>query len=56
MGFFDSFSELVAAAMPWETVEAEAPEEKEEKDEVWFFLYFCRLDIEMLRWVCVREE
>jgi hypothetical protein len=34
MGFFDSFSELVAAAMPWETVQAEAPEaEDEEKNE-----------------------
>jgi hypothetical protein len=32
MGFFDSFSELVAAATPWSTVEAEAPE-KPEKDE-----------------------
>lgn len=29
MGFF----ELLAAAMPWETVEAEAPEKPEEKDE-----------------------
>ena len=37
MGFFD----LLAAAMPWETVEAEAPEEKEEKDdgEVCSFLF-----------------
>lgn len=33
MGIFDSFAELVAAAMPWETVEAEAPEKPEEKDE-----------------------
>jgi len=25
MGFFDSFSDLVAAATPWSQVEAEAP-------------------------------
>ena len=38
MGLF----ELLAAAMPWETVEAEAPEEPEEKDdgaEVCAFVY-----------------
>jgi ubiquinol-cytochrome c reductase subunit 6 len=33
MGFFDSWSELVAAATPWSTVEAEAPEKPEEKDD-----------------------
>jgi hypothetical protein len=27
MGFFDSISELVSAAAPWATVEAEAPAE-----------------------------
>jgi hypothetical protein len=36
MGFFDSWSDLVAAATPWSTLEAEAPatEEKEETSEV----------------------
>ena len=37
MGFFDSLSDIVAAATPWTTVEAEAPkggagEEKNSKD------------------------
>lgn len=46
MGLFDSFAELVAAAMPWETVEAEAPPEKSEEkdeggDEVCCWLSFC---------------
>ena len=31
MGFFDSWSDLVAAATPWNTVEAEAPKEDEEE-------------------------
>jgi hypothetical protein len=42
MGFFDSFSELVAAATPWSTVEAEAPEKTEEKDDAEVCL-FCAL-------------
>lgn len=48
MGFFDSFSELVTAATPWSTVEAEAPEKPEEKDdgaEVCVVFCFCGLQI-----------
>lgn len=33
MGFFDSWSDMVAAATPWSTVEAEAPAKEEEKEE-----------------------
>jgi len=34
MGFFDSFSDLLEAALPWSNAEAEAPKEDEEvKDE-----------------------
>ncbi|RFU27709.1 hypothetical protein B7463_g8613, partial [Scytalidium lignicola] len=33
MGFFDSLSDLVAAAAPWGTVEAEAPAESEQPEE-----------------------
>jgi cell division protein YceG involved in septum cleavage len=31
MGFFDSWSDIVAAATPWSMVEAEAPKEEEEE-------------------------
>ncbi|XMA15659.1 hypothetical protein WAI453_008450 [Rhynchosporium graminicola] len=34
MGFFDSFSDLLEAALPWSTAEAEAPKEEEEKEDV----------------------
>ncbi|CZS95974.1 related to ubiquinol-cytochrome c reductase complex subunit [Rhynchosporium agropyri] len=33
MGFFDSFSDLLEAALPWSTAEAEAPKEEEEKED-----------------------
>ncbi|KAN0106466.1 Non-heme 11 kDa protein of cytochrome bc1 complex [Hyaloscypha variabilis] len=34
MGFFDSISDMLEAALPWSTAEAEAPKEEEEtKDE-----------------------
>ncbi|KAH6723974.1 ubiquinol-cytochrome c reductase complex subunit [Leptodontidium sp. MPI-SDFR-AT-0119] len=32
MGFFDSFSDLLEAALPWSTAEAEAQKEEEEED------------------------
>jgi hypothetical protein len=31
MGFFDTLSDLVGAAMPWAEVEAEAPPKEEEE-------------------------
>lgn len=31
MGFFDSISDLLDAALPWSTAEAEAPKEEEAK-------------------------
>ena len=30
MGFFDSISDMLEAALPWSTAEAEAPKEEEE--------------------------
>ncbi|PMD46239.1 Non-heme 11 kDa protein of cytochrome bc1 complex [Hyaloscypha variabilis F] len=33
MGFFDSISDMLEAALPWSTAEAEAPKEEETKDE-----------------------
>jgi hypothetical protein len=35
MGFFDSISDMLEAALPWSTAEAEAP--KEEKVRAFFF-------------------
>ena len=38
MGFFDSFSDLLEAALPWSSAEAEAQKEDEEEDvKVCFF-------------------
>ncbi len=32
MGFFDSFSDLLEAALPWSSAEAEAQKEEEDED------------------------
>jgi len=63
MGFFDSFNELMAAATPWATVEAEAPEKPEEKDdgsEVCSFGPACCCDLLLKRrnggWRTVRAQ
>ena len=32
MGFFDSFSDMLEAALPWSSAEAEAQKEEEEED------------------------
>lgn len=32
MGFFDSFSDLLEAALPWSSAEAEAQKEDDEED------------------------
>jgi ubiquinol-cytochrome c reductase subunit 6 len=34
MGFFDSISDMLEAALPWSTAEAEAPKEEEEETKV----------------------
>lgn len=40
MGFFDSFSDLLEAALPWSSAEAEAQKEEEEEDVTVCLFYF----------------
>lgn len=37
MGFWDTITDLAEAAMPWATVEAEAPAAEEKVSEAFFF-------------------
>jgi ubiquinol-cytochrome c reductase subunit 6 len=37
MGFFDSISDMLEAALPWSTAEADAPAAKEEETQVGAF-------------------
>jgi ubiquinol-cytochrome c reductase subunit 6 len=39
MGFFDSISDILEAALPWSSAEAEAPKEEEEEKVCAFFLF-----------------
>jgi ubiquinol-cytochrome c reductase subunit 6 len=39
MGFFDSISDMLEAALPWSSAEAEAPKEEEEKVCASFFAW-----------------
>lgn len=55
MGFFDSISDMLEAALPWSTAEAEAPkEEGEEKVSACFLCLWRMADryvgLEMVNW------